>query len=105
MRPDKLDYACRLKDISVGGAAFVTATPATVGEKLIVYLMHLGALEGSVVRRTNDGFAMSITATQRKRDNLAARIQLLMARNDPRRVRRTYVPAHAHYRHGHDDAC
>ena len=35
---DKLDYPCRLKDISVGGAAFVTATPATVGEKLIVYL-------------------------------------------------------------------
>jgi hypothetical protein len=82
MRPDKLDYACRLKDISVGNAAFVTATPATVGEKLIVYLMHLGGLEGSVVRRTNDGFAMSITATQRKRDNFAARIQLLMARND-----------------------
>ena len=82
MRPDKLDYSCRVKDISVGGAAFVTATPPTIGEKLIVYLMHLGGLEGPAVRRTNDGFAMSITATQRKRDNLAARIQLLMARND-----------------------
>ena len=83
MRPDKLDYACRLKDVSVGGAAFVTATPPTVGEKLIVDPMHLGGLEGLVVRRTNDGFAMSLTATQRKRDNLAARIQLLMARLDP----------------------
>jgi hypothetical protein len=82
MRPDKLDYPCRLKDISVGGAAFVTDVPPTVGEKIIVYLMHLGGLEGAVVRRTNDGFAMTITATQRKRDNLSARIQLLIARTD-----------------------
>jgi hypothetical protein len=82
MRPDKLDYPCRLKDISVGGAAFVTATQPAVGEKVIVYLMHLGGLEGAVVRRTSDGFAMSITATQRKRDNLASRIQLLMSRAD-----------------------
>ncbi len=70
MRPDKLDYDCHLKDISVGG------------EKLIVYLMHLGGLEGMVVRRTSDGFAMTLTATQRKRDNLAARIQLLIGRKD-----------------------
>jgi hypothetical protein len=82
MRPDKLDYPCRLKDISVGGAAFITPTQPTVGEKIVVYLMHLGGLEGAVVRRTNDGFAMSITATQRKRDNLAARIQLLINRTD-----------------------
>jgi PilZ domain len=82
MRPDKLDYPCRLKDISVGGAAFITPTLPAVGEKIIAYLMHLGGLEGAVVRRTNDGFAMSITATQRKRDNLAARIQLLISSTD-----------------------
>jgi PilZ domain len=82
MRPDKLDYPCRLKDISVGGAAFITPTQPLVGEKVIVYLMHLGGLEGAVVRRTSDGFAMTITATQRKRDSLAARIQLLMGRAD-----------------------
>jgi len=82
MRPDKLDYSCRLKDISVGGAAFITSTQPAVGEKVIVYLMHLGGLEGPVVRRTSDGFAMTLTATQRKRDSLAARIQLLMSRAD-----------------------
>ena len=82
MRPDKLDYPCHLKDVSVGGAAFVTPAPPTVGEKVIVYLMHLGGLEGPIVRRTEDGFAMSLMATQRKRDNLAARIQLLISRTD-----------------------
>lgn len=74
MRADKLDYPCRLKDISVVGAAMTTPTILTVGEKLIVYLIHLGGLEGEVVRRFKGGFAMSITATQRKREKLAAQI-------------------------------
>ena len=82
MRPDKLDHPCRLKDISVGGVALVTPVMPAVGEKIIVYLMHLGGLEGAVVRRCNDGFAMSITATQRKRDSLAARIHQLLSHTD-----------------------
>jgi PilZ domain len=77
MRADKLDYPCRLKDISVVGAAFSTPTALTVGEKLIVYLLHLGGLEGFVVRRFEDGFAMSISATQRKREKLAAQVRRL----------------------------
>jgi PilZ domain len=74
MRADKLDYPCRLKDISVAGAAMTTPTILTVGEKLIVYLLHLGGLEGTVVRRFEGGFAMSISATQRKREKLGAQI-------------------------------
>jgi hypothetical protein len=80
MRDDKLDYPCRLKDISVIGAAMTTSTPLIVGEHLIVYLLHLGGLEGTVVRRTEDGFAMSIQATQRKRDKLAGQLKRLSAR-------------------------
>ena len=77
MRADKLDYPCRLQDISVVGAAMTTPTVLTVGEKLIVYLVHLGGLEGEVVRRFKGGFAMSITATQRKREKLAGQIMRL----------------------------
>ena len=47
MRADKLDHPCRLIDISVESAAMTTPVPLVVGEKLIVYLMHLGGLEGS----------------------------------------------------------
>jgi hypothetical protein len=79
MRADKLDYPCRLKDISVIGAAMTTSTPLIVGEHLIVYLLHLGGLEGTVVRRTEDGFAMGIQATQRKREKLAGQIKRLSA--------------------------
>lgn len=82
MRSDKLDYSCRLKEISVVGAHLTTSTPLIVGEHVIVYLLHLGGLEGTVVGRTDDGFAMSITATQRKRDKLAVQIKRLSAQGE-----------------------
>jgi hypothetical protein len=74
MRADKLDYPCRIDNISIDGAAVTTPAVLTVGEKVIAYVLHLGGIEGSVVRRFDGGFAMSITATQRKRDKLAAQI-------------------------------
>jgi hypothetical protein len=82
MRADKLDYPCRLTDISVNGASMTAALRLTVGEKLIVYLMHLGGLEGRVVRVFPGGFAMEISATQRKREKLAVQIPRLASRND-----------------------
>ena len=74
MRSDKLDYPCRIDNISIDGAAVATPAVLTVGEKIIAYILHLGGIEGSVVRRFDGGFAMSFTATQRKRDKLAAQI-------------------------------
>jgi len=79
MRSDKLDYPCRLIDISVESAAMTTPVPLRLGEKLIVYLMHLGGLEGTVVRLFPGSFAMSISGTQRKRDKLAIQIPRLAA--------------------------
>jgi hypothetical protein len=82
MRADKLDYPCRLTDISVNGASISTAANLEVGETLIVYLLHLGGLEGRVVRIFPGGFAMEISATERKRDKLAAQIPRLAGRGD-----------------------
>lgn len=47
MRADKLDYPCRLKDISVDGVALTSPTIMAVGEHVIVYLLHLGGLEAT----------------------------------------------------------
>jgi hypothetical protein len=74
MRADKLDYPCRIENISIDGAAVVSPAVLTVGERIIAYILHLGGIEGSVVRRFDGGFAMAFTATQRKRDKLAAQI-------------------------------
>jgi hypothetical protein len=82
MRSDKLDYPCRLIDISVESAAMTTPVPLVVGEKLIVYLMHLGGLEGTVIRLFPGSFAMMISGTQRKRDKLALQIPRLASQSE-----------------------
>ena len=79
MRADKLDYPCQLIDISVESAAMTTSVPLRVGEKLIVYLTHLGGLEGSVIRLFPGSFALRIDGTQRKRDKLTLQIPRLAA--------------------------
>lgn len=82
MRGDKVDHPCRLIDISVESAAMTTPVPLRLGEKLIVYLMHLGGLEGSVVRLFPGCFALAISGTQRKRDKLAVQIPRLAAQSE-----------------------
>jgi hypothetical protein len=91
MRADKLDHPCRLIDISVDSAAMTTPVPLIVGEKLIVYLVHLGGLEGTVIRLFPGSFAMMISATQRKRDKLAAQIPRLASQSEiPEGEERTF---------------
>jgi hypothetical protein len=82
MRADKLDYPCQLIDISVESAAITTPIQLRVGEKLIVYLQHLGGLEGTVVRLFPASFAMMISGTQRKRDKLALQIPRLATHSE-----------------------
>jgi hypothetical protein len=52
-----------------------------VGERVIAYVDHLGRLEGKIARLIDNGFAMTIGATLRKRDKLAAQLTWLANRN------------------------
>lgn len=84
MRADKSENTCVIKDISVGGAAVMhgeTSDHVTLGERVVVYVEQLGGLEGIVVRVWSDGFAFRLTATQHKREKLAAQITWLL--NEP----------------------
>ena len=71
MTSNKDEFACKLVDISVGGAAISTAVSVEIGEQIIAYFDHLGGLEGQVIRPTDDGFAIQFNATLRKRQRLA----------------------------------
>ena len=51
------------------------------GERVIAYIDHVGRLEGTVVRAFPNGFAMTIAATVRKRDKLAAQLTWLANRH------------------------
>lgn len=82
MRADRHEYACRLIDISVGGAAISTPVQVADGEQIVAYIDEIGGIEGNVMRVFDGGFAMSIRATRHKREKLAARITWLVNRSE-----------------------
>jgi hypothetical protein len=82
MLPNFREYPCQTRDVSPGGALIIAPVKAEVGQRVIVYLEHLGRIEGMVVRQTPDGFAMTISATSRKREKLASQLTWLANKNE-----------------------
>jgi hypothetical protein len=80
MLSDRRDFACQVINMSPGGMALVTPVVGVVGERVIAYVDHLGRLEGKIARLIDNGFAMTIAATSRKRDKLAAQLTWLANR-------------------------
>jgi hypothetical protein len=80
MLADRHEYPCQVIDMSPGGMAVVAPVVGQPGERVIAYVDHLGRLEGKVARLIDNGFAMTISATLRKRDKLAAQLTWLANR-------------------------
>jgi PilZ domain len=81
MRPNKQEYPCMVRNISVGGAALNSPADVVVGERIVAYLDFLGGVEGTVVRTFDGGFAIKYTATLHKREKLAAQLTWYMNRD------------------------
>ncbi|HEV2628774.1 MAG TPA: PilZ domain-containing protein [Pseudolabrys sp.] len=80
MLADRREFPCQVIDMSPGGMALVAPVVGNPGERVIAYVDHLGRLEGKISRLIENGFAMSISATLRKRDKLAAQLTWLANR-------------------------
>jgi hypothetical protein len=80
MLADRREFPCQVIDMSPGGMALVAPVVGIPGERIIAYVDHLGRLEGKISRLIENGFAMSISATLRKRDKLAAQLTWLANR-------------------------
>jgi PilZ domain len=81
MLPDRREYPCQVSNMSPGGMALIAPVAANPGERVIAYVDHVGRLEGVVARHFLNGFAMTIAATPRKRDKLAAQLTWLANRH------------------------
>ena len=81
MLEDQHEYPCQVVNMSPGGMALIAPTTGRVGDRVVAYIDHLGRLEGQVTRVFQSGFAMSIAATTRKRDKLAAQLTWLANRH------------------------
>lgn len=82
MRANKLEYPCKLLDISVGGANIYAPVEVHEGERIVAYFDHIGGIEGTVVRTYEGGFGIAIAATKHKREKLAAQITWLVNRHE-----------------------
>jgi PilZ domain len=80
MLADRREFPCQVVNMSPGGMAVIAPVSGTAGERIIAYVDHLGRLEGHVARTFQNGFAMTISATARKRDKLAAQLTWLANR-------------------------
>jgi hypothetical protein len=81
MLADRREFPCQVSDMSPGGMALIAPVVGAVGERIVAYVDHLGRLEGTIARTFENGFAMTISATARKRDKLAAQLTWLANRN------------------------
>ena len=81
MLADRSEFPCQVVNISPGGIALIAPVSGAVGDRVIAYVDHLGRLEGKIARQLQNGFAMTIAATPRKRDMLAAQLTWLANRS------------------------
>src|SRR5277367_4862954 len=81
MLPDRREFPCQVVNMSPGGMALIAPVGGLRGERVIAYVDHLGRLEGQIARIFQNGFAMTIASTMRKRDKLAAQLTWLANRH------------------------
>src|SRR4051812_36846431 len=81
MLADRREFPCQVTNMSPGGMAVIAPIAGNPGERVIAYVDHLGRLEGKIARLFPNGFAMTIAATTRKRDKLAAQLTWLANRH------------------------
>ena len=82
MLANRTEFPCQSVDMSVGGLRLTAPVKGVIGERVIVYLEHLGRVEGDIARLTPDGFGMTVIATSRKREKMAAQLTWLANRAD-----------------------
>jgi c-di-GMP-binding flagellar brake protein YcgR len=82
MLANRQEFPCQILNMSPGSAALMTPKTGQIGERVVAYIDHVGRLEGVILRHFDGGFAMSVNATERKRDKLAAKLTWLANRHE-----------------------
>lgn len=68
------EFDCIAVEMSPGDVIISCAGRPSQGERVIAYIDHLGRIEGTVQHMTPGGFNMTINASDRKREKLAAQL-------------------------------
>lgn len=82
MLEDRSEHACQIVEMSPGDASVLAERTGEVGERVIAYIDHIGRIEGVITRALDRGFALSLVASERKRDKLAAQLTWIANRHE-----------------------
>ena len=82
MLEDRTEHPCQVIDMSPGNALLRCERVGALGERVIAYLDHIGRIEGVITRLQSDGFAITLIASDRKRDKLAAQLTWLANKHE-----------------------
>ena len=81
MLANKQEFPCQIRDMSPGNLALTGPVADEIDEVVIAYIDHIGRVEGKISRIFDGGFAMSVEATNHKREKLAAQLTWLANRH------------------------
>ncbi|MGY6707870.1 MAG: PilZ domain-containing protein [Rhizobiaceae bacterium] len=82
MLPDRTEHPCQVIDMSPGNVSMNCVARGQLGDRVVAYLDHLGRIEGVITRLFDGGFAMSLVASERKREKLAAQLTWLANKHE-----------------------
>jgi len=81
MLANKQEFPCQVRDMSPGSLGLSGPVTGEIDETVIVYIDHVGRVEGNIKRIFDGGFAMSVNASSHKREKLAAQLTWLANRH------------------------
>lgn len=82
MLPNRTEHECTVVDMSPGGARLKAYDKGYIHDRVVAYVETIGRIEGTIVRHTEDGFAMTVIGTARRRDKLASQLTWLTNRGE-----------------------
>ncbi len=82
MLQDRTEHTCQIKNMSPGSAALKCSKLGKLGERVVVYIDHVGRVEGEITRVDSDGFALELVSTPRKQEKLAAQLTWLANKHE-----------------------
>ncbi len=80
MLEDGREYPCSTRDVSRMGVSIQGVPIGAMGERVIAYLEQLGRIEGRIVRRAEDWFAIELVASPHKLDRIEEKISAILLR-------------------------
>lgn len=82
MLENRTEHVCQISEMSPGDVVISTDVMANNGERVIAYIDHIGRVEGTVEKLVSGGLLLSLIASDRKKNKIAAQLTWLANKHE-----------------------